>query len=86
MPPETGWRVEEGWMGLAGDDEGVWVGWGRKGEVGVIRAEVGVKDGIPCESLDFAVVIRCFQTKLMIQFYELRRCHRYQYCHLRQSH
>lgn len=55
MPPDTGWRVERGWMNAVGGDEGVWVGWGRKGEVGVIRAEVGMVDGKPCKLLRLCI-------------------------------
>lgn len=49
MPPETGWKVDRGWIGLVGGDEGVWLGWERKGERGVVRAEVGVKGDVPCK-------------------------------------
>ncbi|WWD21245.1 hypothetical protein CI109_105729 [Kwoniella shandongensis] len=41
-PVENDWKVRKGWMGLVTGNEGVWIGWERDGEVGVVRAEIGV--------------------------------------------
>lgn len=48
VPPEIG-RADRGWAGLVEGDEGVWFSFSDKGELGVIRASVIVKDGKACE-------------------------------------
>ncbi|WVF65502.1 hypothetical protein IAT40_000230 [Kwoniella sp. CBS 6097] len=43
VPPEDGWSVARGWMGLVPGNKGVWVGWEtREGQAGVTRAAVDV--------------------------------------------
>ncbi|OCF40964.1 hypothetical protein I317_05242 [Kwoniella heveanensis CBS 569] len=43
VPPEDGWSVDRGWMGLVPGNRGVWVGWEKRdGQVGVTRAAVDV--------------------------------------------
>ncbi|KAK8844098.1 hypothetical protein IAR55_006892 [Kwoniella newhampshirensis] len=40
-PVEDVRTISKGWLGLVPGNEGVWVGWERDGEAGVIRAEIG---------------------------------------------
>jgi hypothetical protein len=51
-PPESRVRARRGWTGLVGREEGVWFAWEAKGDVGVIRAQVGYdRSGNACELL-----------------------------------
>ncbi|WVR09025.1 hypothetical protein IAU60_006085 [Kwoniella sp. DSM 27419] len=63
LPPEDGWTIRKGWMGLIPGDRHVWVGWEREDEVGVTAAAVGVNGNgtyhlqtIPMPSLLHSVV------------------------------